>query len=105
MFDFLCVLFYVAEVRRDNPSANLRSLMLFANQISAKDAILAGEIQRFAGLADKYVKNGKMGEFRPESENEKHIFTVGGTLPPNRFGYPEKGGREAKGGGARGERT
>ena len=38
--------------------------MLFANQISAKDAILAGEIQRFAGLADKYVKNGKMGEFR-----------------------------------------
>ena len=64
VFDFLCVLFYVAEVRRDNPSANLRSLMLFANQISAKDAIVAGEIQRFAGLADKYVKNGKMGEFR-----------------------------------------
>ena len=62
--DFVSVLFYVAEIGNVNPSANIRSLMLFANQISAKDAVLAGEIQKFAGIADKYVQNGKIGDFR-----------------------------------------
>lgn len=62
--DFVPVLFYVAEVGSVNPSVHIRSLMLFANQISAKDTVLAGEVQRFAGVVDKYVKNGRIGEFR-----------------------------------------
>lgn len=68
--DFLIVLFNMINAEKSVPSAEIKRLITFANQISGKEAQLAADVQKFAALSDKYFSNGKMDLFQRTLANK-----------------------------------